>query len=301
MIGSCFTENIGNKLIDLKFNTSVNSFGIIFNPKSIAVIIERIIDKTYFNDSDVFQHNDLWFCYDCHSSIYSNSKDELLNKLNHKIDELHLASKKWDYLFITFGTAYFYDLKSNQRTVANCHKLPQHLFEKKLAEIQELTILYAALVSKIQVKLPDLRIIFTVSPVKHLRDGIIENNLSKSTLLLLSNYLVKSFKNCHYFEAYELIIDDLRDYRFFEEDLAHPNQQAINYVWGKFCNTFLNEETVLLNQQLTSIINAYHHKILKPNSTEFEYFKKTMYQKCLEISNKHAYINLQKELTYFSN
>lgn len=300
MFGSCFTEHIGQKLMDLKFNIDTNPFGIIFNPISIAKLLNRIHFKTYFNQDDVFEYHNLWFCYECHSSIFASSREELLLKLNLQIDILNQASKKWNYLFITFGSAYYYTLLSNQAAVANCHKLPQHLFEKKLADLNELNSMYSELIQKLVSSNPKLNILVSVSPVKHLRDGIIENNLSKSILLLLSNHISKKYTNCSYFPSYEFVNDDLRDYRFYEQDMAHPNKQAINYVWEKFSSCYFNKTTTELNEQLTSIHQAFQHKVLKADSDEFKNFKLSMHQKCINIQKQFSFIDLSKEINYFS-
>lgn len=301
MIGSCFSEHIGQKLIDLKFNLNTNPFGIIFNPQNIAILISRINSNIAYTKQDVFEHNNLWFCYECHSSINAKSSEDLLNKLNHQLDILHDAIKKWDFLFITFGSAYYYNYLPNQITVANCHKLPQHLFEKKLASLVELNTLYSELIKNLTASNPKLKIIFSVSPVKHLRDGIIENNLSKSTLLLLCHQLTKQNSNCKYFPSYELVNDDLRDYRFYEQDMAHPNKQAINYVWEKFSSCYFNKTTIQLNEQLTSIHQAFQHKVLKADSDEFKNFKLSMHQKCTTIQTHFSFIDLSKEIKYFSD
>lgn len=300
MIGSCFSEHIGQKLMDLKFDIDTNPFGIIFNPISIAKLLNRIHFKTYFNQDDVFEHQNLWFCYECHSSIYANSREELLLQLNKKIDSLHEASKKWDFLFITLGSAYHYTLLSKKATVANCHKLPQHLFEKKLAVLSELNSMYSELIQNLVSSNPKLNIVISVSPVKHIRDGIIENNLSKSTLLLLCNHISKQHANCCYFPSYELVNDDLRDYRFYEQDMAHPNKQAIQYVWEKFSDCYFEKNTIELNEQLASVQQAFHHKVLKADSEEFKNFKLSMHKKCLTIQSKHSNIDLSKEIAYFS-
>lgn len=300
MFGSCFTEHIGQKLMDLKFNIDTNPFGIIFNPISIAGLLNRVNSNIPFTKQDVFEHDKLWFCYECHSSINAKTSSDLLNKLNHQLETLHEALRKWDFLFITFGSAYYYNYLPSQTTVANCHKLPQHLFEKKLADLNELNSMYSELIQKLVSSNPKLNILVSVSPVKHLRDGIIENNLSKSTLLLLSNHISKKYTNCSYFPSYEFVNDDLRDYRFYEQDMAHPNKQAINYVWEKFSSCYFNKTTSELNEQLTSIHQAFQHKVLKADSDEFKNFKLSMHQKCINIQKQFSFIDLSKEINYFS-
>ena len=299
-LGSCFSEHIANRLLDLKFKIHTNPFGIVFNPKSIFSSIYRIIHKKYFKEEDVFEKEGLWYSLEAHGSVFATSKNELLKLLNHSIDIWNEEIQKANYLVVTFGSAFAYQHKQQEKIVANCHKLPQALFEKILLENHEIIVDFQELIENLKIINPNLKWMFTVSPVKHLRDGVVENNLSKAILIQAVHQLVKQNTNCFYFPAYELVTDDLRDYRFYESDMAHPNKQAINYVWKKFSEVYFNELTNEVNERVLQIHQAYHHRLFNNTTETSMKFKHNFYQKCVTLQAEYNYIDLSKELYYFN-
>jgi len=268
LIGSCFSENIGEKLKDRKFNIQSNPNGNLFNPFSIQTSLLALIQDAKTNELNFLQRDHRYYSYQHHSSINASSEAELIEKINKINHECHTFLKSGHFLFITFGSAYYYRHKTLNCTVANCHKQSANTFEKQLAKPEEIVQVYQSLIKKLNVFNPALKIIFTVSPVKHLKDGVIENNLSKSTLLLAVHQLVSENTNCYYFPAYELVNDDLRDYRFFKEDLAHPNQQAIDYVWDKFSDCYFSDRTKDLNEKIHKLHLAMTHRKMQENELE---------------------------------
>ncbi|MCD6020121.1 MAG: hypothetical protein K0S53_3242 [Bacteroidetes bacterium] len=300
LIGSCFSQHMGNRLDDLKFNVDANPFGMVFNPQSIADMLFRILDKNYFTETEVFEHDGQWICLESHSSVSAPTKEELLNLLNTLIDSWHVALRTAQWLTITFGTAYAYKFLEHGKIVANCHKLPQAQFEKLLLETTAITSVYRTLVDKLQKFNTGLKILFTVSPVKHLRDGVVENSLSKAILLQSVHQIIKQNSNCFYFPAYEIVTDDLRDYRFFESDMAHPNKQAIDYVWKLFAETYFNEATQAINEKVMHIHQAYNHRLFNKTTGSSVKFKRNFYQKCATLQAEYPYLNLSKELQYFN-
>ena len=301
LIGSCFSEHIGNRLSDLKFNVNSNPFGIVFNPKSIEGALNRILDKNYYTNYDVFEKEGLWYSLETHSSISACTKNELLEKLNHVIDDWHLKIQSASYLMITLGSAYAYKHIEHSKIVANCHKLPQSQFIKTLLEFEDIVFNYQRLIDKLKQCNSHLSILFTVSPVKHLRDGVIENNLSKAILIQFVHKLIKQNSHCFYFPAYELVNDDLRDYRFYESDMAHPNAQAINYVWKKFADVYFNEATNAINEKLNQIYQAYNHRLFNKTTESSGNFKHKFYQKCVTLQSEFPHINLSKEIQHFNS
>ena len=299
-IGSCFSEHIAGRMLDLKFNLQTNPFGIVFNPKSIVTSLHRIIHKIYFKEEDVFEKEGLWYSLEAHSSVFSNTQIELLETLNRPIDmwnqELHRAS----YLVVTLGSAFVYQHKQQDKIVANCHKLPQALFEKMLLDNHEIIVDFQELINDLKTINSHLKWMFTVSPVKHLRDGVVENNLSKAILIQAVHQLVKQNINCFYFPAYELVTDDLRDYRFYESDMAHPNTQAINYVWKNFSEVYFNDITNSINDRLMQIHQAYNHRLFNKTTETSMKFKHNFYQKCVTLQAEYNYLDLSKELKYFN-
>ncbi len=268
MLGSCFSENIGAVLKGKKFKVYDNPNGILFNPSNIHQCLDTLVHSRPMDEKYFLNRDGIFFSYLHHSSIHDEYKNDLHKKIN-QINKtaLHIL-KDADFLFITFGNAYVYRHIGLNTVVANCHKQPSSVFEKYLLSVETIVAGYTNLIKDLQILNPGLKIIFTVSPVKYLKDGIIENNLSKSTLLLSVNQLVTQNNNCFYFPAYELVTDDLRDYRFYKEDLAHPNEQAIEYVWRKFSACFFSEQTVLLNKEIKKLNTALNHRKLIVNSAE---------------------------------
>jgi hypothetical protein len=271
LLGSCFAENIGGIMKELRFSVNVNPAGIMFNPLSIGMILNRWINREKINTDHFVERGDECFSYLHHSSLKASSVKELERKLNHINAHAAEEVKNTDFLIITFGSAYYYEHKQLGICVANCHKQPAQNFEKKLAGVDEITSSYEKALPKLLELNNKLKIIFTVSPVKYLKDGIVENNLSKSMLTVSVHQLTKKFPgNCSYFPAYELVNDDLRDYRFYKEDLAHPNEQAIKYIWEKFSETYFDQPTIKLNELINKLNLAEDHRTLHQNEEEEE-------------------------------
>ncbi|MDI1354584.1 MAG: GSCFA domain-containing protein [bacterium] len=268
LMGSCFTQNIGAALTEHKFKTCINPNGILFNPLSIDNSLRSLIYKLPFDEKQVLERDGIFLSYHHHSSISAASKDELITKINSETNQSSMFLNKAKFLIISFGTAFTYFHKDLSLAVANCHKQDASLFEKRLLKVEEIVDSYTQLISDLHAFNPELKIIFTVSPVKHLRDGIEQNNLSKATLLLSIHQILKKQATCFYFPAFELINDDLRDYRFYEEDLAHPNKLALDYVWKKFSECYFSEATLQLNKLIGKLNRALDHRPIHGSSTE---------------------------------
>ena len=292
LIGSCFAENIGELLHENKFNNLLNPNGIIFNPKTILDVIQKSISNTKYNTSQLLKHTNLFYSFLHHSSVNEISENGLEKKINAINHTTCNYLKDADFLILTFGSAFAYYHKQLNIYVANCHKQHTSLFEKKLLQFNELIKDYIQLIYQLQTINPKLKIIFTISPVKYLKDRIEENFISKSTLRIAINEIINQTKNCFYFSAYELITDDLRDYRFYKEDLAHPNQQAIDYIWQKFSETYFSTQTQELNKQLKKLNLAINHRVLKPDKEELIKHQNYILKLRDEICIKYPYIKL---------
>lgn len=241
-VGSCFADEIGQRLRDLSFPIEVNTAGIIFNPVSIADLFKNALAAKQ-NDDLIVERDGLCYHYGFHSKVYGSTKAELKNEIDAIQNKVQSKLLKGNVLLNTFGTAWVYRHIQSNQIVANCHKIPQREFTKELLNLEDLKKLYVDLFEQLFEVNSSLKIMLTVSPVRHVKDGVHENNLSKSVLLLLTDYLVKTFDQVNYFPAYELIVDDLRDYRFYKEDLIHPTKQAVDYVFDKFSETHFSEKT----------------------------------------------------------
>lgn len=300
LIGSCFTEHIGKRLSDLKFDCHANPFGIIFNPESIHQLLSRILEHKTFTESELMEQQGSWFSLETHTSLNKPSKEALLNTLNTMVAEWHEYLKTADWLMLTFGSAFYYEHREQKRVVANCHKLPAKQFTKTLADPSAIRDSYQELLKKLRDFNPGLNVMLTVSPVKHLRDGVVENNLSKAVLTVAAHGIVNASDRCYYFPAYELVNDDLRDYRFYEADMAHPTQQAIDYVWQKFSASWFDPAARPLLDRIAALNTAFRHRPLQEATQAFADFKSTQLKKCMELKNDFPYLNLNTEMDYFS-
>ncbi len=298
LIGSCFTEQIGNKLAQHKFSVLDNPNGILFNPISIAGSISSYIENKQYCDADLFYQNECWNSWKHHSRFSHPDKDACLQMINESQSIAHHFIKKADWLLITLGSAFVYEL-DDKSVVANCHKVPTDKFNKRLLSIDEVSTALQNMQEQVLQFNPGVKMIYTISPVRHLRDGFVENNRSKATLIHAVHQLMQD-NNSFYFPAYELIIDDLRDYRFYAEDMVHPNYAATNYVWEKFIATCIDEPSQSLMKELNSMNAAKNHKAFNPGSELHKKFLQTNLDKVKKLQRQYPYINFEEELNYFN-
>lgn len=277
LLGSCFVENIGDKLAFFKFKNLQNPFGILFHPKAIEKLIFNAIHGKEYNEEDVFFHNEQWHCYDSHSKLSNSSKEGLLKSLN---TNLNLTTKQLHnstHIIITLGTAWVYKNYKTNLPVANCHKVPQNEFVKELLSVEEVTNSLKLVVNQIHQNNPQTTIIFTVSPVRHIKDGFVQNTQSKAHLISAIHQFLNQQSpidnhQSFYFPSYEIILDELRDYRFYSEDMLHPNKTAINYIWEKFKDVWINDESQAIMDEIETIQNGLAHRPFHPNSDAHQQF-----------------------------
>jgi len=268
LMGSCFSDNIGDKMKEGRMKVLSNPFGISFNPYSIAQNISRIIEKNPYFESDLRERNSLFFSYDVHSSFSSFDPKKVLDNLNQVLEKTHEELKKSDVLFITFGSAWVYKHTEENKIVSNCHKVPNKYFSKELLSIEAIVGRYVQLLSQLTQFNPRLKVVFTVSPVRHLKDGFIENQRSKAILLEAVHRLGELNSSCFYFPSYEIVLDDLRDYRFFKKDMLHLNDIGIDYVWEKFTSYYFEKETLDIQLEVQSVHSFMKHQALNDESLE---------------------------------
>lgn len=272
ILGSCFSENMAHRLQQNKFPVSCNPFGILFTPKAIENALERIYSHTLYERSEIASYKDRYFSWDHHSSYSGLDPEKVLKKINQQICESNELLPGHKVVFVTLGTAWVYELKKAQVMVANCHKVPGDNFTKVLLTDVEIKNSLRNICQILFDANPEVKIVFTVSPVRHLKDGMVANNLSKSKLITAVHDMVAHFEQVSYFPSYELLVDDLRDYRFYAEDLLHPNSQALDYVWSKFSTVYFNEETQGWNQVIRKIQKSVQHRAFNPNSIAHKKF-----------------------------
>ncbi|MBP1676224.1 MAG: hypothetical protein H6Q20_783 [Bacteroidetes bacterium] len=285
-LGSCFSDNIGIKLQNALFSVDVNPFGVLFNPVSIANSVEILLKKDLFTEKQLFRNGSLWSSFS-HSTLFSaTTPEQALLNINSRLNISIANLSDTNYLLVTFGTAWVYeDTEHHNHVVSNCHKLPANRFNRRRLSVGEIVDLWSKLIDKLKVEMPALKIIFTVSPVRHWKDGAQENNLSKSTLLLAVDNLTKNFQQVHYFPAYEIQMDELRDYRFYSSDMLHPSDVAVDYIWEKFANTFFSADTCLIKNKAEQLTKALNHRPLHAGTAEYDNFlrqietqKETLFQ-----------------------
>lgn len=289
-LGSCFSENMGLKMKNVFFKTEINPFGVLYNPISILNSIQLLLQNKKFTASDIFEYKSLWHSF-AHSSSFSDVSSELcLSKMNKRISFASEFIKSTDVLLITFGTAWVFTDKESGRVVSNCHKLPAAKFNRRRLTVDEITEAYSDLLTKLKALYPNLNVVFSVSPIRHWKDGAHENTISKSTLLLAVDALQNQFGNVHYFPAYELLMDELRDYRFYASDMLHPSDVAVEYIWSKFSESVFSEETLQLMKKLEQLAADRAHRPLHPLSPEYALFKENTGKRKNEIFQKYPFL-----------
>ena len=272
LLGSCFSENIAKRFNYFKFQNTSNPFGILYHPKAIETLIENAINDKAYNTSDIFFHNERWHSFDAHSDLSSITKEDLLNRLRQAISSTQAYLKDATHIFITLGTAWSYRFLETDRVVANCHKVSQHQFQKELQSVESIIQSLEHIVALIQAYNENAQVIFTVSPVRHIKDGFVENTQSKSHLITAIHQTIESKEKLFYFPSYEIMMDELRDYRFYADDLVHPNTAAIQYIWEKFQTVWISEQAYKTMGLVDSVQKGLNHKPFHPDSAQHQKF-----------------------------
>lgn len=294
-IGSCFAENMGKKFDFYQFQNTTNPFGIIFNPVSIEKIIFRVTSKKYFTEKDVFFHNERWHCFEIHSELSHSDKNYFLKNLNEIIDDFYEKISSSTHFIITLGTSWVYKTNENSEVVSNCHKVPQKEFSKHLLSTSEISKSLQKTIDLVKIINPECHFIFTISPIRHIKDGFTENQVSKSHLISAVYNLIKSAKNqrLSYFPSYEIIMDELRDYRFYSEDLLHPNPTAINYIWSRFVDTNFEKTTYSTMKEVETIQNGLQHRSFNSESISHQKFLKNLDEKIQNIQKVYPFMKFK--------
>jgi lysophospholipase L1-like esterase len=291
LIGSCFSENIGDKLSYFKFQATQNPFGILFHPKAIENFITNAINKKEYSSEDFIFQNEIWHSFDAHSSVSSTLKNDLQNKLNTAISSTHKKLKEASHIIITLGTSWVYRFIETDSIVANCHKIPQKKFLKELLTVDEITESLDAIITLLKDENKDINVLFTVSPIRHLKDGFIENTQSKAHLNAGIHGVINARSNIYYFPSYEIMMDELRDYRFYSEDMIHPNTTAINYIWQKFTDIWFSDEALATMKEIDVIQKGMLHKPFQENTNQHQQFLKNLAVKKAKIQEQFSFIN----------
>jgi lysophospholipase L1-like esterase len=293
LFGSCFVENIGTKLAYFKFQQFQNPFGILFQPLAIANLMQRAIARKKYQQDEVFEQDGVWRCFDAHSDLRSSSSEELLHLLNQRLEETRISLETSSHIIITLGTAWVYEHQASGKVVANCHKVPQKQFTKKLLSVAEIEASLQNIVSLIQNVNPKAQIIFTISPVRHLKDGFVENQRSKAHLITALYTILSSraqSREIAYFPAYEIMMDELRDYRFYGTDMVHPNPLAVDYIWEKFKLVWISESAYSVMDEVESVQKGLLHRPFNPDSEAHQKFKTSLRTKITYLQERYPFM-----------
>ncbi|MFV8226255.1 GSCFA domain-containing protein [Christiangramia aquimixticola] len=290
LLGSCFVENIGEKLQWFKFKPLQNPFGIIFHSNPLLRLIERLVNNQMFDENDLIHFEGNWLSLEAHSVMNAESKEKVLENLNSALKESRNSIIEAEYVIISLGSAWAYEYVANNKKVANCHRIPQKQFKKVLSSGSEIAEDLQSIRQALNKINKDLKIICTVSPVRHLKDGFVGNQRGKSNLISGVHDFIEEGKNAFYFPSYEIMMDELRDYRFYKDDMIHPGELAINYIWEQFSENWMSDETLNLNLKIDKIQKALAHRPRAENSDEHKKFLTKIYAKIEEIHKKHPEI-----------
>ncbi|MCX2717998.1 GSCFA domain-containing protein [Lentiprolixibacter aurantiacus] len=290
LLGSCFAEHIGAKLAYYQFQSCINPLGIYFHPKAIEGLIQRLVRERAFTREDVFMLNEQWHSFEAHSRVSQNSEEALLEVLNKQLKATQAAITQATHIFITLGSAWGYQLRENGKWVANCHKVPQKQFAKVLWEVEDIQTCLGSIIDMIGHLNTDVQVVFSVSPVRHLKDGFVENQRSKAHLITAVQKLVASDK-VSYFPAYELMMDELRDYRFYAVDMVHPNELAVDYIWEKFRQSWIDEEAYKDMEEVCAIRKGMAHRPNFPESESHQKFLQALQLRTAAIQERYPFMS----------
>lgn len=285
LLGSCFSENMGQKLIDYHLPCLSNPFGILYNPLSIAQGLQRLIAQKHFGEEELFEHHGLYHSWAHHGSFSTGSKEETLAKINTRYQEAANHLKQSDVILITFGSSWVYEYRGT--AVANCHKVAETEFTRRRLSVAEIVNTYTELIKQLLEKNPRLRVIFSVSPIRYMRQGASENQTNKAILLLAIEQLTEQFENVAYFPAYEIVLDELRDYRYFAEDMIHPSKVAIDYIWERFVDAFFDKETQKLLPEIEKLNKLMEHRPLHKDTADYQKFMNHKEQQISELKKQY--------------
>lgn len=291
-LGSCFSKNIGSRLMQSKFSTTINPLGIVYNPYSMQRQLELMSDFESI-EKNIFQTNEVFFHYDFHSQCNGTSKIQCAENITTGLKQLKIGLKA-EVLFVTLGTSWVYTLKDNERLVANCHKQPASLFERRILSITEIIDVLKRFIDTVKSFGPK-KVVFTVSPIRHVKEGLIDNQRSKSLLLAAIHEVIEVTEDCFYFPSYELLMDEMRDYRFYTSDLLHPNELAIDRIWEVFCQTFFDTQTIQLVDKIAKINKSLLHRPFNPRSDAHQMFLSQTLQK-IEALTKEENLDFTEEI-----
>ncbi len=296
LTGSCFTDTVGERMQWYKLPVLYNPFGVLYNPASISKNLRMLMHDKMYAKGDLHFHNGLWISMDHDTSFSHPDQEVCLSKINSSLMAARKFLKQCNFLFITLGTAWVYIFKEKAKIVANCHKIPAAAFERRLLNPEEIIADYQALIEEIRLYNPEIQVIYTVSPIRHIKDGAFNNQVSKSILLFTIHKLLNTGKHVHYFPAYEIFMDELRDYRFYAEDMLHPSEQGMAYIWERFCDTYIDETPKTIMAGVEKIHKALDHRPFRTDTPDYQSFMEHTRQQIAEMQKNWSFLDFSDEI-----
>lgn len=297
MLGSCFTDNIGRKLQEAKLPCEVNPYGALYNPLSVAAALKELNEEKTYTVSDLIERDGLWHSWMHHGDFSGTDPSACLQKINHKMASAGTFMQQATWILITWGTAWVYEKSDDGRLVGNCHKFPEKMFTRRLLEVDEIITVYQQLIRSIRSKSAQMQFLFTISPIRHAKDTMHGNQVSKSVLQLAVHKLCQQEPACYYFPSYEIMMDELRDYRFYAEDMIHPSSLAVEYIWQCFSETYFSSATTDVIEECRKIRKALEHRPFHPESAGYHRFLSQILLKIQLLQEKFPYLDVQNEIS----
>ncbi|MCD8080475.1 MAG: GSCFA domain-containing protein [Bacteroides sp.] len=296
LMGSCFAENMGRLLTENKFDCDLNPMGILYNPLSVAQALEEIRLLREYRAKDLFHHREAWHSPLHHGSFSDSDPETVLRKINSRICRANSYLREASWLVLTLGTSWVYESVLSGRVVGNCHKLPEKEFIRRRLPVGEITERLASLLTDLHQLNPGMRGLLTLSPIRHFRDGMVEIERSQATLLLAVDELQRTFPDqVFYFPAYEIVMDELRDYRYYAEDMLHPSAQAVRYIWERFVETCVSPASRQLMEQCQEIQRCLEHRPFRPRSDEYKSFLRKILLRIDQLNQEYPYLDFTNE------
>lgn len=297
LLGSCFVENIGGKLEYFKFRNLQNPLGILYHPLALETLLLRAVEGQKYHSGEIFERQGIWYCFDAHSQVRALEGEALLTLLNQQLTETKTTLERASHLILTLGTAWVYDHRSSGRTVANCHKMPQGEFTKRLLSVGQIAQSLERILALVSRVNPGLQTIFTLSPVRHIRDGIVQNQRSKAHLIVALHQILDSPGPGPvppaYFPSYEIVMDGLRDYRFYDRDLVHPNALAIDYLWEAFEKSWISPASKAVMREVDQVQKGLAHRPFNPGTAEHRKFREALGEKIVYLQEAYPFMKFE--------
>lgn len=292
-VGSCFAVNIAQKLTQFQFQNSVNPWGILFHPVAIEKLVTAAANNTVFTEDDVFCANEIWSCFDTHSDLNALDAESIVEAIDQKTTLFKQNLQQATHVVITLGTAWVYRLNKTNQIVANCHKIPQTNFTKQLLSVNECLVSLQNIAQNIKRINPNVQLIFTISPVRHIKDGFVENQRSKAHLISALHQFLSENNQAYYFPSYEIMMDELRDYRFYTADLLHPNQLAIDYIWERFVANCIDLEVHQTMKKVSEVQKGLAHRPFNPYTLAHQHFLDQLAVKLDDLLEQYPFMNFR--------